>query len=64
MLVSMQGDFRAMTGCLFDVRAFHPNAPSYRNSTIPAIYLSHEQEKKREYYGDRVREVEKASFTP
>ena len=50
-------------GAFFDVRVFHPNAPSYRNSTIPAVYRCHEQEKKREY-GDRVREVEKASFTP
>ena len=36
---------------------------SYHNSTIPSIYRHHEQEKKREY-GDHVREVEKASFTP
>ena len=47
----------------FDVRVFHPNAPSYRNSNIPSIYRRHEQAKKREY-GDRVREVELASFTP
>ena len=47
----------------FDVRVFHPNVPSYHNSTIPSIYRRHEQEKKREY-GDCVREVEKASFTP
>lgn len=52
-----------MSGCLFDVRAFHSNAPSYCNSNIPSIYRHHEQEKKQEY-SDRVREVEKASFTP
>ena len=52
-------------GAFLDIRVFHPNAPSYRNSAIPAIYRRHEQEKKREY-GDRVREVaiEKPSFTP
>ena len=36
---------------------------SYHNSNIPSIYRRHEQAKKREY-GDRVREVELASFTP
>ena len=42
---------------------FHPNAPSYRNSRIPSVYRRHELQKKREY-GERVREVEQASFTP
>ena len=47
----------------FDVRVFHPNAPSYRNTSIQALYRKQEQAKKREY-GDRIREVENASFTP
>ena len=47
----------------FDVRVFHPNARSYRNSNISAVYRRQEMMKKREY-GDRVREVELASFTP
>ena len=42
---------------------FHPNAPSYRNTSIPALYRQHELGKKREYR-DRIREVEYASFTP
>ena len=46
----------------FDVRVFHPNAPSYRGSSIQSLDRCHEQEKKREY-GDRVQEVEHASFT-
>ena len=46
----------------FDVRVFHPNARSYRNSSISAVYRCHEMMKKREY-SDRVREVELASFT-
>ena len=50
-------------GAFFDVRVFHPNAPSYCGSSIHSLYWRHEQEKKREY-GDRVREVEYASFTP
>ena len=48
----------------FDVRVFHPNARSYHNSSISAtVYRRHEMMKKREY-GDRVWEVELASFTP
>ena len=47
----------------FDVRVFHPNAQNYRNVSIPSVYRRHEMQKKREY-GDRVREVELASFTP
>jgi len=37
--------------------------PSYRNSSIPSVYRRHELQKKREY-GERVREIELASFTP
>ena len=36
---------------------------SYRSSSIQSLYRRHEQEKKREY-GDRVQEIEQASFTP
>ena len=50
----------ATPGCFFDVRVFHPNAPSYRGQSL---YRRHEREKKREY-GDRVREIEHASFIP
>ena len=35
----------------------------YRSSSIQSLYRRHEQEKKREY-GDSVREIEQASFTP
>jgi len=47
----------------FDVRVFHPNAQSYRHSSISSLYRCHELAKKREY-GDRIREVENGSFTP
>ena len=47
----------------FDVRVFHPDAWSYCQSCIPSLYRYHELQKKREY-GDRIREVEQASFTP
>ena len=46
----------------FDVRVFHPNARSYCQSSNPSLYRRHELQKKREY-GDRIREVEQASFT-
>ena len=45
----------------FDVRVFHPNASSYRNTSIAALYRRQEQAKKREY-GDRIGEVEHASL--
>ena len=47
----------------FDVRVFHPNAPSYRDKSVAALFRTHELAKKREY-GDRIREVENGSFTP
>jgi len=50
-------------GAFFDVRVFHPNAPSYRGSSIQSLYWHHKQEKKREY-GDCVQEVEHAFSTP
>ena len=46
----------------FDVRVFHPNAPSYRCSPLPTIYRRHENAKKREY-ADRVLQIEQGSFT-
>lgn len=47
----------------FDVRVFHPFAPSYRNTPIATLLKQHENKKKREY-GQRVREIERGSFTP
>ena len=47
----------------FDVKVFHPNAQSYRHSSISSLYRRHELAKKREY-GDRIRKVENGSFTP
>ena len=45
------------------MRVFHPNAPTYRNRDLTALYRMHEGIKKREY-GERVREVEREVFTP
>ena len=48
--------------CFVDVRVFNPYAQSNVNS-ISAAYRCHENIKRRAY-GQRVREVEQASFTP
>ena len=47
----------------FDVRVFHPNAPSNSSGSISTVYRKHEEAKKRAY-GQRVREVEQGIFTP
>ena len=46
----------------FDVRVIYPLAPSYCQKELSAIYKLHENQKR--CYGERVREVERASFTP
>ena len=48
---------------LFDVRVFHPNAPSARTASLTSQYSKHERSKRRQYE-QRVREVEGASFVP
>ena len=47
----------------FDVRVFHPFSPSYRSTSLSALYRQHEMKKKKEY-GSRVREIERGCFTP
>ena len=46
-----------------DVRVFNPFAPSNAASSLSACYKKHENSKKRAY-GQRIREIEHASFTP
>ena len=48
---------------MFDVRIFHPGAPSNQDKTMEAQYQANENAKKRSYEL-RVRETEKATFTP
>ena len=45
------------------IRVFNPQARANWDKAIPAMYLSHENEKKVEY-NPRTLQVEKASFTP
>lgn len=47
----------------FDVRVFNPTARRFRNQTLPKMYLSNENEKKRAY-NERVLQVENGTFTP
>ena len=48
---------------LFELRIFHPNAPSYRKMQLPSAYCLHERQKQRSY-DQHVREIEHGSFTP
>ena len=57
------GQLKFLPSHLWHIRVFYPNTPSYRHPSIPAMYRRHEQAKKREY-GDRICEVEMASFIP
>ena len=47
----------------YDVRVFNPYAQSNRTCQLQATYRRHEQEKRRQYE-QRVREVERTSFSP
>ena len=47
----------------FDIRVFNPLAASNRHSTILTCFLSHDREKRR-IYEQRLRDVERGSFTP
>ena len=55
--------WNALERTFIDIRVFHAPAPSNASKHIPAMYISHEQEKKRSYNA-RVLEVEKGTFTP
>ena len=46
-----------------DIRVMHPNSSSYLDDSIEQVYVKHEKEKKR-FYGERVLQIEKGSFTP
>ena len=47
----------------YDVRVSHPNAASNVTLSLAEVYNKNEREKE-SAYGDRVREVEKGSFSP
>ena len=61
--IHARGFWGRRQGAFFDIRVFHPNAPSYRRTQVGSLFRRHELDKKRAY-ADRVRSVESASFTP
>ena len=61
--ISSRGLWSAFERTFYDVRVFHPNAPSHIASNIDQLYRAQEQEKMRKY-NTRVMTVERGSFTP
>ena len=61
--VSSRGLWAPFQRSFFDVRVFHPNAPSYVNTPLSTLYRNQENEKKRRY-NSRVLTVERGTFTP
>ncbi len=61
--ISARGLWGPFQRTMFDVRVFHPNAPSYKNRGLSELYKQHEKAKVRQYQ-HRVLQTEKASFTP
>ena len=58
--IRARGFWNVAQDAYFDVRVFHPQAPSNSTGSISAAYKRHEDVKKRE----RVREIEHGVFTP
>ena len=61
--IRARGFWRSCQDAYFDVRVFHPNAPSNSSRSLSAAYKKHEDEKKRTY-GQRILEIERGVFTP
>ena len=61
--IHARGFWGRRQSAFFDIRVFHPNAPSYFQTQVASLFRRQELEKKHEY-GDCVRTVECGSFTP
>ena len=61
--VGARGLWSGLEKTLFDVRIFHPGAPSYQNRSLESIYKAHEKEKKDKYL-NHVLNQDKSTFTP
>ena len=61
--IRVRGFWRSCQDAYFDVRIFHPNAPSNSSRSLSAAYKKHEVEKKRTY-GQRILEIKHGVFTP
>ena len=63
--VSIVGLWSPLEKNFMDVRVFHPNALSYENRSLEALYKDHERQKKLHTAQEsRVNQIEKSSFTP
>ena len=61
--ISAIGVWSTFERSFFDVRVTHPNCASNEQTSLVKLYSKHENEKKK-FYGERVLQVEKGSFTP
>ena len=61
--VSARGIWAPLARAFLDIRVFNPQAQTNRSKSIPMMYSSHENQKKREYNA-RVLNIEKGTFTP
>ena len=61
--VKCTGFWNTHQDAFLDVRVFNPLVPCNRNKQIKAAYQQHEREKQR-VYDQRIREVERGTFTP
>ena len=61
--VSARGLWSSCEKTFFDVMVSHPTADSHMKKSVEQLYRDDEQLKKKKY-GDRIRNVEKSSFTP
>ena len=61
--IRVRGFWTDCRNAFFDTRVFYPHAQSYQSRSLPSLFRTFENEKKREY-GERITEVEHGSFTP
>ena len=61
--ISARSVWNVLERAFFDVRVFHAHAPTNASKPVPAMYISHENEKKR-MYNARVLQIERGTFTP
>ena len=61
--ISARGMWSPAEKTFFDIQVTHPNAESYLDKPLSAIYREKEAQKKRKY-NDRIINVERATFSP
>lgn len=64
--IKSRGFWLVLSEAFFDARVFYdfyPNAQTYRSRPLPTVFSRHERQKT-SAYGERVRQIERGSFTP